>query len=67
MKKKTKLELPHYWICEFCALDKGGTWPKGHCATVTFGLCEYCKTKEITIIPIVDFNWPDRDLSEHRD
>lgn len=58
MKKKAAVKFPHYWLCGDCAKNKGGVWPEGHCATVMQGDCPYCGTKNVTIIPWVDFNWP---------
>lgn len=58
MKKKTT-PFPHYWLCWDCAETRGGTWPVGHCATVTMGTCPYCNKEDVTIIPYVDFNWKD--------
>lgn len=68
-KKPPKLPLfPHYWMCWECAEKLGGKWPKGHCATVTSGICKYCDDPELkTIIPWVDFNWPGLDTSQLRD
>lgn len=63
MKKE---KLPYYWICNTCATERGGTFPKGHICTVTHKECPYCY-KTDTIIPIVDFDWDDRDLSDLRD
>ena len=61
-----KLELPHYWICFICATDRGGVWPEGHVATCAIDKCQYCD-EDGSLAPIVDFNWPDRDLSSLRD
>lgn len=48
----------HYWLCEPCAESKGGIFPAGHTCTVMLGKCPYCKKKQCTLIPWVDFNWP---------
>ena len=51
------MKFEHYYICSECAAENGGTWPDGHCCTVTEGKCKYCG-EEGTIIPWVDFDWP---------
>jgi len=54
-------KFPHYWICDACAKEKGGVWPKGHQATAMEDICPYCRgIKQLTvhIMPWVDFNWP---------
>ncbi len=33
-------DFPHYWICQHCAEERGGTWPAGHVATVSMISCE---------------------------
>lgn len=64
MAKKTKIE--HYWLCAKCAEKKGGVFPEGHVCTCSSGECPYCKTKGVTLIPYVDFNWPkDPKLDRH--
>jgi hypothetical protein len=60
-------KFPHYWLCSECADAKGGKWPEGHVATVTHGECPYCKTPDVTIIPYVDFDWPDLKTKHLRD
>lgn len=50
--------MKHYWLCGKCAIKKGGIFPKGHVCTAIQGQCLYCKKKEVTLIPWVDFNWP---------
>lgn len=66
MKPKVKMDYKHYWLCETCANERGGTFPAGHCCTVIHDVCPYCKEKTV-IIPYVDFDWPDRDFRLARD
>jgi hypothetical protein len=48
---------PHY-ICGGCAVAYGGTWPKGHQATVHQSVCFYCgETKPLASTG--DWNWPE--------
>ena len=49
----------YYWACGECNQKAGGVWPEGHCATVTQGQCQVCKTKHVTLVPWVDYNWPE--------
>jgi hypothetical protein len=56
--KKIK-DLPYYWICAPCAKAKGGVFPKVHNCTAMNGTCKYCDEDEVTLIPWVDFNWPE--------
>lgn len=57
-------ELEHYFMCNDCAVKKGGIYPEGHVCTMTFGECPYCKRTR-TLIPWCDFNWPkDRDRNQ---
>jgi hypothetical protein len=53
-----KLKIIDYWMCQKCANKAGGVFPKGHVCTVTHGQCKYCSTKDVTLIPWVDFDWP---------
>lgn len=57
-----------YWMCAACAKERGGVWPKGHAATVILDTCPYCEGKNHSptegIVPWVDFNWPDQDLTK---
>jgi len=55
-----------YYICEDCAKEYGGVWPKCHCATFHFGKCDICK-KEKTLANIGDWNWPDGKTRGMRD
>lgn len=59
-KEKVKAKILHsYFICWECATALGGVmWP-GKANTVSQGECPYCFTQDITIIPYVDFQWPD--------
>lgn len=57
MNKELEDKFPHYWLCYVCADKKGGVWSKGHVATAHLGECPYCKKKETTLVPWVDFNW----------
>ncbi len=61
--------FPHYWICNSCAKEMGGEWPKGHIATVVLKKCEYCngKNHEETefIAPWVDYNWKDHTANRY--
>lgn len=67
----SEIAFPHYWICGVCAADKGGVWPKDHCATVCVMRCEYCQGKNQNpneaIAPWVDYNWPGRKTEHLRD
>lgn len=56
----------HYWLCIDCAKEKGGIFPEGHVCTVMKGECPYCK-KDKTIVPWVDFDWPDVRTKHLRD
>lgn len=59
-ESESSTDLPHWNICYECAHDKGAKIPDGKRGiTVTTGTCGYCKTEEVTLVPIVDFNWPD--------
>lgn len=53
-----KKDLIHYYICFDCATEKGGKWPKGHCATMHQDKCPYCNKVE-TLCATSDFDWPD--------
>lgn len=66
MKSKKK-EFPHYWICDSCAVKKGGKFPIGHACTITQGTCNYCKKDQVVLIPYVDFDWPFIKTSHLRD
>ena len=67
MTKSHKDQFPHYWICFECATQMGGTWPKGHVATLVIKQCEYCKGKnhgpDAFIAPWVDYDWSEADLA----
>lgn len=56
----------HYYICEECAKENGGTFPKGHICTVSYDKCDVCKN-DTTVIPYVDFDWKNEDTSHLRD
>ena len=58
-KHNTPIKLPHYFICMECATEKGGVIPPDSCNTVHEDQCPYCG-KTATLVPIVDFNWPDK-------
>lgn len=64
----TKLFDKGYWICDTCAKERGGKWPKGHVATVSLMKCGYCDGKnhgsQEAIAPWVDYNWPDKKLTK---
>lgn len=63
-------EFPHYWICSFCAKQKGGIWPKNHVATMAAKQCEYCNGEHQTeqfIAPWVDYDWPTCKTAHLRD
>lgn len=54
--------FPHYFMCQACAFCMGAVWPKEPFAsTVCMGTCPYCDFEEQTLIPWVDFDWPDLD------
>jgi len=57
----------HYWLCMECATKNGGKWPEGHACTVSVGTCPYCAEENVTIIPYVDFDWPDINTKHLRD
>lgn len=73
MKKKIKkLKTPDikkdpYFICWDCAKEREGIFPSKHVCTVCTGKCEYCKKKDVTLIPIVDFDWKDKNYKLWRD
>lgn len=63
--------LPHYWICDWCAKERGGEPPKG-AVTMKGGECPYCEGKYQVgaLTPIVDFKWPtdtEEDMEERWD
>ena len=66
-----KQYFPHYWICDECAKQRGGIWPKGHCATIAIKTCQYCEVKNHTesegIAPWVDYDWPNIKTEHLRD
>jgi Lar family restriction alleviation protein len=57
-KVKPDNDRGHYWICDVCALERGGKC-EGRGTTAMTGTCPYCTSAEVTLIPIVDYNWPD--------
>ena len=59
LKKLRTRPFPHYDMCAACAKDAGGVMKAGHVCTVSHGICEYCGAPGVTLIPWVDFNWPD--------
>lgn len=60
MTKKKKPEVEHYAYCHSCQLERGAKVPDGgqRGITVTFGLCPLCKNED-TMIPNVDYDWPE--------
>jgi hypothetical protein len=48
----------HYYACFECNSKAGGKFPKGHICTMSEGKCEVCGKEDTTLIPWVDFNWP---------
>lgn len=64
-------KFPHYWICVACAKERGGTWPKGHVATVALKTCQYCNGNnhepDQLISPWVDYDWTDIKTKHLRD
>lgn len=69
--KKVRMSEPiyktHYWLCEPCANKFGGKFPERHIFTVTVGECKHCHEKDVTLIPWVDFNWPNEKTEHLRD
>jgi hypothetical protein len=63
-----KFKNPKYYsACKDCWEKRGGWLPgNGNSITVSMGDCPYCKTKEATLIPWVDFNWPDDGMKDIR-
>lgn len=55
--KTTENKLPHYFICEICAIEKGGKMRHSVGNTVHMGNCGYCGSKNVTMIPTRDFIW----------
>lgn len=47
----------YYYICDACALGKGWTWPKDHCATCHYDNCDFCDLPG-TLIPTSDWLKP---------
>jgi hypothetical protein len=56
-KKKPKVDLPHWNICENCANERGGQIPPRSCCTVSEGTCLYCNKENQTLTPLTDFVW----------
>lgn len=51
-------EYGKYWICEPCAIKKGGDLSGAMGITVIRGICSWCKAPKVQmIIPIRDFKW----------
>lgn len=64
---KEPIYKTHYWLCEPCANKFGGKFPERHIFTVTVGECKHCHEKDVTLIPWVDFNWPNEKTEHLRD
>ena len=59
-KKLILNKIKHYcWCCSSCATEAGGIYPEGHVCTMTAGICNVCGDEGVTLIPWVDFNWPE--------
>lgn len=62
-KKKSKsasiLDLQHdvVWICEKCAHDNGGIWPKGYIGTFHNDICDVCNYWT-NVTEISDWGYP---------
>lgn len=54
------------YLCKDCALDHGGSWPKGHIATAHEGKCAVCSEVK-TLTNVGDWNWPDGEKRGMRD
>lgn len=67
MKTSQKQIKEQYWTCNECAEKAGGKFPKDHVCTACLGDCPICHTKNVTLIPWVDFNWPDIRTAHMRD
>lgn len=55
-------------VCSECAMEAGGEWPEGHCATFWQGECRACG-KVAAVCCTSDWNWPGkkgRKLTEAR-
>lgn len=48
----------HYYMCLECAKNMGAEFQQDHICTVTTDKCPYCGAKDVTLIPWVDFDWP---------
>lgn len=66
-KKKDTKARNYYSACHDCNIKQGGVTPKNQMAvTCSMGTCPYCKRKEQTLIPWVDYDWPkDKTLTAH--
>lgn len=57
----------HGMTCKECANKAGGKMPENHTCTVSIGDCPICLKKDITLIPWIDFNWPNVRTAHLRD
>lgn len=55
-KKKQKPYKPKQY-CHECQVKRGGI-PVEYPVTCSAGKCDLCKTKDSTIVPDCDYNWP---------
>lgn len=60
-------EFPFEYICQPCAIEKGGRWPEGHVATFHPATCPYCMVPNKSLCNIGDFGWPDNKKRGMRD
>ena len=63
-----EMKIKGYWICSECAKLLGGTWPEGHVATITEGICETCNGErqiDKIVAPYVDYDWKDPAFTGH--
>lgn len=47
------------YVCAACAEAEGGTWPKGHLATWSDGVCRQCDERKPRAA-LTDWQWPGR-------
>lgn len=50
MKAKKDRQRPA-WICDECAKENGGVWPKGHVGTFHNDYCGWCKEWKVVTEP----------------
>ena len=50
------MQISHGYICEPCAEDRGGAWPKGKRGSLHEGKCPYC-FKTAMLASITEWQW----------